>query len=116
MILQGFSPRQIQAISGSVSASLTATGTTQGTALALVDGINYVGTVTSGTGVRLMSDGFPGDGIVIYNAGVNPLKVYPQTGGQINGLPANTGFTLNLKTVVECKCYSATQWLAVLSA
>jgi hypothetical protein len=65
---------------------LTATGTTQATALALTSTFSIIGTTASSTGVVATNkDSF------IQNAGAQTLTVYPPLGWSINGLAANTG-------------------------
>ena len=97
------------------SASLTATGTTQATALLLFNGLNFIGTVASGTGVLL----FPGDvgtSQTVYNAGANALKVYPTSGAKINGLTTNGAMLLAPNTAVHFWNVTSTQTVGILSA
>jgi hypothetical protein len=81
-----------------VETGLTASGTTQGTALVLSssDSIHTVTTVASGTGVLLPSRAI--DGVdTITNSGANTLAVYPPTGAQIfapSGLGVNQPYSL----------------------
>ena len=98
-----------------VSPPLTATGTTQATALLLINGISYVGTVASGTGVVLFP-GNPGTSQRVYNAGANTLKVYPASGTQINGLGTNNPMLLATNTGCLFKCISTTRVFGILSA
>ena len=98
-----------------VSPSLTATGTTQATALLLVNGIAYVGTVASGSGVVLFP-GNPGTSQRVYNAGANALKIYPTSGAQINGLGTNNPMLLATNTLCEFWNLTATQTVGNLSA
>ena len=98
-----------------VSPALTATGTTQATALLLINGISYVGTVASGAGVALFP-GNPGTSQRVYNAGANTLKVYPATGVQINGLGTNNPMLLATNTLCEFWNLTATQTVGNLSA
>lgn len=99
------------------SANLTATGSTQGTALAIPSGqdLTIVTTAGSGTGVIL-----PGAGVsrseeyVVANHGANNLLVYPPTGGQIGTLGSNVGYSLSAgKTGYFICCASlGKQWTA----
>ena len=98
-----------------VSPSLTATGTTQATALLVFNGIAYVGTVAAGTGVVLFP-GNPGTSQRVYNAGANALKIYPTSGAQINGLGTNNPMTLATNTLCEFYNLTATQTVGNLSA
>jgi len=72
---------------------LTATGSTQGTALLLSSKINTVNTVAASTGVRLPSTTLS-DLIVVVNHGLNTLNVYPATGETVEGLAVNTPLAL----------------------
>ena len=85
------------------ASGIVAAGTTQGTATELVNAVCFVDTVASNTGVILASKGAPGDSQYILNSGANPLKVYPQVGAQMNGLPVNTPFILAVNT--SCSCH-----------
>jgi len=108
-------------IGGGANAYLTATGiaaagTTQGTATTLTGQDNEVSTVSANTGVIVHPLFAPGEEMTVFNAGANPLKVYPPTGLQINALPANTGFLLSPNTGVLLRCVSTTRIFGVLSA
>jgi len=92
-----------------VSPSLTATGATQGTALALFRSLNNVTTVAASTGV-IFPTATPGMRIVIRNGGANALNIYPAVGGQINSLGTNIAFSLPISTVLEFVAFSTTQW------
>ena len=92
-----------------VSPSLTATGSTQGTALALFRSLNNVTTVAASTGV-VFPTATAGMRIVIRNGGANALNIYPAVGGQINSLGTNIAFSLPISTVLEFVAFSTTQW------
>jgi hypothetical protein len=106
----------VQALCQDVMTSLTATGTNQATAYPITTAKALFSTVTSGTGAVLSLAATAGDSQVVFNAGANPLKVYPPTGAKINSLPTNTGVLLATNTGCEFHCMSATQWFGVLSA
>lgn len=97
IVSSGLSAIQAQAIVGTVANNLTATGSTQGTALPLPATINRFTTVaaSAGTILPLMN---PGDYVSIYNAGANALSVYPPVGGTINQASANTPYSLATAT------------------
>ncbi len=95
-----------------VGTAISAAGTTQGTATSLTAAVNYVSTVGAGAGVILSA----GPSQVVYNAGANPLSVYPPTGAAINQLAANGAMTLARFTACAFSFVSATQWIGVLSA
>jgi hypothetical protein len=82
-----------QEIVGAVANSLTAAGSTQGTALKLAVANNIVTTAAASTGVQLPAMG-QGDSVFVANLGANAVLVYPVTGGIINALAANAGFSV----------------------
>ena len=98
-----------------VSAPLTATGTTQATALLLLNGIAYIGTAAAGSGV-LLFPGNPGTSQRVYNAGANAVKIYPTSGAQINALGTNNPMILAPNTLCEFWNLTATQTVGNLSA
>ena len=98
-----------------VSAPLTATGTTQATALLLLNGIAYIGTAAAGSGV-LLFPGNPGTSQRVYNAGANAVKIYPTSGAQINSLGTNNPMILAPNTLCEFWNLTATQTVGNLSA
>lgn len=73
---------------------LTATGTNQGTALALTAETNDVTTVAANTGVVLAAYTATGVRQTVRNRGANPLNVYPPSSTAINALGNNTAFVL----------------------
>lgn len=75
------------------STTLTATGNSQATALALVSSFSIFTTVAASTGAILPAASGQED-YSIYNGGASPLTVYPAVGQQINGLAANTGLSV----------------------
>jgi sugar lactone lactonase YvrE len=95
----------------SISAAVSAAGTTQGTATALVSNINNVTVVTAAAaGVRLPT-AVAGMRILIRNSdSADTLNIYPATGGTINALAANAAFTLAAGATTELMATTATQW------
>lgn len=89
----GASPFLAGAVVGSVSNNLTATGSTQGTALALTASLNVVTTTAASTGV-LLPPMQAGDDVLVTNLGASSLSVYPRTGGTIQGGSANAAFAV----------------------
>jgi len=69
--------------------ALTAAGTTQSTAYECTNALNAFGTVAAGSGAILDSNSAAGDSQLVYNGGANALRVYPPSGAQVNGLPAD---------------------------
>ena len=90
----GLAPQVAGAVTGDISITLTATGSTQATALALSANHNLLTTVAAATGVVLPAVSSPpglgvsnGDQITVYNNGANTVNVYPPLGSTI-GLAA----------------------------
>jgi sugar lactone lactonase YvrE len=95
----------------SISAAVSAAGTTQGTATALVSNINNVTVVTAAAaGVRLPT-AVAGMRILIRNSdSLDMLSIYPATGGTINALSANAAFTIIAGATIELVATTTTQW------
>ena len=98
-----------------VKMDVSAAGTTQADAQLLVNGINYVETVASGAGVRL-NVAQVGVSQMVYNAGANPLLIYPPDGCNINQLSADAAITLATNTNCAFVTLDSTQIIAMLSA
>jgi len=95
----------------SISAAVSAAGTTQGTATGLVSNINNVTVVTAAAaGVRLPT-AVAGMRILVRNSdSADTLSIYPATGGTINALSANAAFTLAAGSTIELMATTTTQW------
>jgi hypothetical protein len=112
----GFSAGSAKAINGQVQSTITAAGTTISDATDLTAGINVITTAAASTGVQLFS-GEIGDEQEILNLGANAVKVYPDsTSGTINQLSAGVAFTLAPNTACKARKFTATKWMAWLSA
>jgi hypothetical protein len=72
---------------------ISAAGNAQGNATLLTTEHNNVTTVGAATGVR-MDTAIAGQKYVVFNNGANALLIYPPTGGIINALGANAGYSL----------------------
>jgi hypothetical protein len=96
----------------SVSASVSAAGSTQGTGTALTTEFNRVSTVTSGSGVVLPT-ATAGMAIVVVNTSANSLLVYPATGATINSLATNSGYSHVTLATLQYIAISNTQWYTV---
>lgn len=81
---------------GGFDATVTALGTNQATAYQIVKSHTTVTTAGSGTGLLLPVTALveSADNGWIVNQGANTIAVYPQVGGSINGLSANTSVTI----------------------
>ena len=95
----------------SISAAVSAAGTTQAGATGLVSNINNVTVVTAAAaGVRLPT-AVAGMRILIRNSdSADTLSIYPATGGTINALAANAAFTLAAGSTTELMATTSTQW------
>lgn len=103
------------AICGSASTGLTAAGSTQATALLLPSEINNVTTAAASTGVRL-PPGQTGAFVVVRNGGANAVLVYPATGGAINALATNAGYSVAAGSTALLFGVSDTLWVALAAA
>lgn len=104
-------------ILGSVSNTVTAAGTTQATATALVSDVNVVTTSTASTGLGVALPGATsGKYAVIVNLSANAIKVYPATGHQFDGLGVNAAISLPINGFLEIYASSGTQWYSTTNA
>jgi autotransporter-associated beta strand protein len=95
----------------SVATGISAAGTNQGSAFILTKDLNVVSTVTAGTGVILPgAQGAGLSGVVVHNAGANPLNVYPPVGGTINSLGLNAALVIPAGENRTFFTSSTTQW------
>lgn len=110
----GTSAGQARAINGQVNGSVAAAGTTLATATTLTASINVV---TSGTGGVDLPSAEIGDEVEILNLSGAQITVYPDSSSsRINSLTAGGGFLLANNTAVKCRKFTATRWIAYLSA
>ncbi len=106
---------------GGITTGLTA-GTTQTAAgaTALTGAINTVTVVgTDNDGVILPSGRGQGDRVTVANLdSAQDIKLYPNTGGTINGAAANTPLVVGQQQVVECVQIGTDglTWIALLGA
>ena len=96
----------------SVGTGISAAGSTQGTATVLSKEINAVSTVSSGQGVALPS-AVAGMVVNIINTSANSLLVYPASGGYINSLSQNAGFTQAAGSTLQFIAPTTGQWYTV---
>lgn len=95
--------------------TISAAGTNQATATVLMgSGANNVTTVASGTGV-ILQPAQSQPNTPIWNAGVNPLTIYPAVGERFGNLAANASVTLAPnKGAVFFSC--GQRWIPIISA
>lgn len=97
-----------------VPVAVAADGSTQGDAAALT--LNAFNNVSAADGTKgvILPPAAPGDTIDVYNAvATNGLKIYPQTGGAINGGTANAAIVAEGKTLSKLVTYNGLDWAAV---
>lgn len=94
------------------SAPLTATGTTQVTALPLVSDFSIFGTVPNNSGTILPARGMA---IVVNRDASFALNLYPPVGGNINGGATNVPISVTLGKAAVCFSNGLT-WAVVMSA
>lgn len=111
----GVAPLAAQATQGMPSLSLTATGNSQGTALAVPSDFNVFTTVAASTGCILPNSAVT-DWITVVNHGANTLSVYPPTGGKIANGSANAAFSVGANKTAQFQAISSTDYAASLSA
>lgn len=116
LTVAGISAIAADAIQGTVANNLTATGSTQATALSLPADINKFTTVAASTGA-LIQPSNSGDSGTVYNGGANALLLYPPVGGTINGLSANAGYSIATATpYCDWYCIDPLTYIASQSA
>lgn len=116
LVVTGLSAVQAAAIQGTAANNLTATGSTQGTALALPADICKFTTVAASTGAILPPCN-PGDSGTIFNGGANALSLYPPTGGKINAVATNGAYSIATATpYCDWYCIDALTYIASQSA
>lgn len=91
--------------------SITAfAGGGQGSATALTAETNFVTTVgTAADSVKLITSAL-GSHQVVFNAGANSVRIFPQSGGAIDALGTNAGYDLAAGSSREFWGQSSTQW------
>ena len=112
----GLSISLMECMCKDTATSISAAGTTQGTATELTAADNEITTVASGAGVVLSSSLSSGDQQTVFNAGANAVKVYPPSGFKINALSVNAPMLLSVNTGCMFKCISTARVFGVLSA
>lgn len=95
------------------TAAVAATGTTQGTAAGLTAEFNTVTATAGNTGVELPTPAFAGVEISIVNVGAVDAKVYPATGGTIDGAGTNNAITVPAGGTWTGQASTTTQWYSI---
>lgn len=94
------------------SSAVTAAGTTQATATPLTRTVNMVTGGSTNNGVILPTP-VGGERVFIRNNLGVDIKVYPQSGGQINNGGANIAATLSASSALEYIAASSTLWFTI---
>ena len=94
------------------NATVTAAGSTQGTATLLTRQINNV---TAGSGGVLLPTPVGGERIVIRNALGSSITVYPQVGGQIKSSGVNIGVSHGAGATLEYVAMTSSLWFLLNS-
>ena len=97
-----------------IDTAIVAAGTVTGDATPLGAELNHVGTTASSTGVRLPV-GVPGMRVIVFNGGANTLKVYPASGGTLNGAAADAEISIATLVNLVCYCYLSNKWACTIS-
>ena len=95
-----------------VNTGISAAGSSQGDATALTKAFNVVSTVSAGQGVVLPT-AVAGMRITVINTSGATLLVYPASGGAINALATNAGYSLPTLGRLDYIATSTTQWYAM---
>lgn len=90
--------------------TISAAGTTQGTATALTTMHSRVTTTGANSGVKLPY-AVSGMQCTVINAGANPLRIYPDTGAAIDGGSANAAIIAAPSEIIGFTAYSNTVWI-----
>ena len=101
------------ALNDTVTSTLTATGTNQGTAAAITSSVTFITSAAAGTGVILPVPDIA-ERLVIVNHGANPVNVYPASGLTIDGGAANAALALPQGCSVELIGTSSTNFTGVM--
>ncbi len=99
-------------IAGIPKTGLTATGTNQGTALALsLDDIQVINTTAAGTGaiIPILA---PGDSMKVSNQGANDLLLYPPSGHKFNSQANDASITITATKTAFIQMITTTAWIA----
>lgn len=96
------------------SATVAATGSTQGDAAQLAGGFTLVTAADATKGVKLPA-AVAGRVVIIKNADAANavLKVWPSTDDAINAVTANGSYSMAAKTSVMLVAYDATTWYSI---
>lgn len=95
---------------GGVASATAGTTQTQAGATALTGAVNLVTTGNANDGVVLPSDRTSGDVVYVVNLSNVALKVYPSSGGALNGGTADAAITMRARTTAVCVSTTGDNW------
>lgn len=102
---------------GWTNTTITAAGTTSADATACGAQANFFVMTASGSdGIRMSSSAPLLTEIIVANTAAGNGKVYPHTGGKVNGGSTDAGETCNATTVQLWMRVNSTDWIALLGA
>jgi hypothetical protein len=97
--------------------TVAATGADLAGAAALTDPFTYVSASDGSKGVRLPSPSQAGVVMFVYDSvATSGLKVYPHSGGTLNGGSADAAVTMEGKTLLIAIAQSTTNWAIIYTA
>ena len=97
----GLSALTAFSICGSRALTITAAGATSATATELTCAVNVVTTCTEGASGVILPVNDIGDSIAVINATSANLRVYPPSGGSLNGGTADVPFTMGHNSAAD---------------
>lgn len=110
-------PSLTQTQLGWTSGAITAAGTTSADATACGAQTNlFIMTASGSDGIRMSSSTPLLTEIIVANTAAGNGKVYPHTGGKVNGGSTDAGETCNATTVQLWMRVNTTDWIAILGA
>ena len=93
-------------------AAVAATGSVQGDAAALAEGLNVVSDANGTKGV-ILPTAVAGAVVIVKNTTAAALKIYPASGAAINAVAADGAYSITNLTSTLLVASSATQWYSV---
>lgn len=103
---------QLTGIPNTVGLALTAAGTTQADALALINDWNQL-TIVAALSGAILPGLTGGQSVLVANEGANALSVYPPVGSAIDALGANAAYSLASTKLQLFSFFSATVILSL---
>lgn len=116
LVTLGMAP-QLAQLDGLISAAITAAGTTSSDATACGQGVSaFILTASGSDGIRMNSAVPLLTPMWVLNTSGSNGKIYPHTGGTVNGGSTDGGETIATTTAQIWIRLSSTAWAAVLGA